>query len=211
MTHYGEEYFAWQKSIGEFGGWANLTKFQQFISQDNNVLDFGCGGGYLLANLNCRGKIGIEINDVAREQASRLGITTVVAIGDIPDRWADVIISNSALEHTLHPLQVLSALHSKLRPGGLIVVVTPCESVVVRYTESDPNHHLYTWSPQNIGNLFKEAGFQIIESKPYLHRWPPRIYRQVAHYGGRQLFELSCKIWGHINRSISQVRIIARR
>jgi len=211
MTHYDEKYFDYYKPIGEFGGWANLTKFSEFISLDDNVMDFGCGGGYLLAKLNCKGKIGIEINDIAREEASRLGITTVATVEDTPDRWADVIISNSVLEHVPHPLQALEELHSKLRPGGLIVFVTPCESIYMRYTVGDLNHHLYTWSPSNLGNLFKEAGFEIIESKPYLHRWPPRIYRHIARYGGRKLFELSCNFYGHVNRRISQVRILAQR
>ena len=66
-THYDNKYFDWQSPIGEFGGWANLTKFQPFIRNDFNVIDFGCGGGYLLNNIQCKEKIGIEVNDSARE------------------------------------------------------------------------------------------------------------------------------------------------
>lgn len=49
MEHYNEDYFNWQKNIGLFGGWANSTKFEQYITKEDDVLDFGCGGGYLLA------------------------------------------------------------------------------------------------------------------------------------------------------------------
>ena len=54
-THYdqqaGEDYFDFQASIGEFGGWANVTKFSDYVAPGDTVLDFGCGGGYLLKNL----------------------------------------------------------------------------------------------------------------------------------------------------------------
>jgi hypothetical protein len=43
--HYTENYFEWQGTIGEFGGWANLDKFKDFIKQDFTVVDFGSGGG----------------------------------------------------------------------------------------------------------------------------------------------------------------------
>ena len=59
-THYDKKYFDWQSSIGEFGGWANQTKFAEYISSNSRVLDFGCGGGYLLKNLECRAKAGVE-------------------------------------------------------------------------------------------------------------------------------------------------------
>lgn len=47
-THYDAEYFNWQKNIGAFGGWANSFKFKNSISKSDTVIDFGCGGGFLL-------------------------------------------------------------------------------------------------------------------------------------------------------------------
>ena len=35
-------------SIGEFGGWASESLFSNYISINSKVLDFGCGGGFLL-------------------------------------------------------------------------------------------------------------------------------------------------------------------
>ncbi|UCE39033.1 MAG: methyltransferase domain-containing protein, partial [Thermoplasmata archaeon] len=70
---YGKEYFDWQKNIGSFGGLANLFKFKEFINPTDTVVDFGCGGGYLLRNLQCKEKMGIEVNPHARQEAKRNG------------------------------------------------------------------------------------------------------------------------------------------
>lgn len=206
--HYDKRYFAWQSAIGEFGGWANLTKFQKFISEKDDVLDFGCGGGYLLKNIRCRRKIGVEVNPASAAMAKTNGIEVYSLVQDVPDNCVDIIISNNALEHTLSPLQELKGLYSKLRAGGKLIFVVPCESIGYSYVPNDINHHLYSWSPMAFGNLLTEAGFSLVESKPYMHKWPP-AYRLIAKIGGRALFDIACRIYAHIERSWFQVRAIA--
>jgi SAM-dependent methyltransferase len=209
-SHYNDRYFDWQASIGEFGGWANQSKFSKFISSDSKVLDFGCGGGFLLKNLQCRRKAGIEVNPLAVDIARKNGIEVFSRVDDVPEEYVDVIISNNALEHTLQPLEELKSLYRKLEPGGKIIFVVPCESISYSYKPKDINHHLYSWSPMCIGNLFSEAGFSILESKAYIHKWPPK-YRLIANLGGRTLFDLACRIYGRVERSWFQVRVIAEK
>lgn len=208
--HYGKDYFDWQAPLGEFGGWANLTKFAEYISPEDVVLDFGCGGGYLLKNIVCSKKWGVEVNPAAAKTAKENGVEVFGSVAEVPDDSVDVIISNNSLEHTLQPLLELKALHEKLRGSGRIVFVVPCESITYRYRPNDISHHLYSWSPMCIGNLFTEAGFSIVEVEPYIHKWPPQ-YRFVARVGGRTLFELACRVYGRIERSWFQVRIIAAK
>ena len=209
-THYDGRYFDWQTSIGEFGGWANQTKFDAHVPGDARVLDFGCGGGFLLKNLKCGGKVGVEVNPAAAEAARKNGLEVFAAVADVPDEYVNVIISNNALEHTLQPLEELKSLYKKLRVGGKAVFVVPCESIGYAYKPDDVNHHLYSWSPMCIGNLFSEAGFSVVESKAYIHKWPPK-YRLIARFGGRPLFDLACRIYGRLERSWYQVRVIAEK
>src|SRR5688500_8495323 len=121
--HYDEEYFNWQKRIGAFGGWAELIKFEEFITPEMKVIDFGCGGGFLLHNIVCYEKIGIEVNDAARETLSEFGIKSFKCVTEIPDDWADCIISNHALEHVTDPFNQITLLKKKLKSGGKIIFV----------------------------------------------------------------------------------------
>ena len=209
-SHYDEDYFAWQSSLGEFGAWANRTKFSDYVSPQNDVLDFGCGGGFLLEKLNCRRKVGVEINPAAAETARGHGIEVHESVSELPDACVDLIISDNALEHTPRPLDVLEELYSKLRIGGKIVLVVPCESISYRYRPNDINQHLYSWSPMCLGNLLTRAGFSLVESKPYIHKWPP-LYRVLAKLGGRRGFELVCRIYGRLARGWFQVRAVAEK
>jgi len=44
---YGREYFNWQKTVGAFGGVANMFKSRNAVPPTDTVVDLGCGGGYL--------------------------------------------------------------------------------------------------------------------------------------------------------------------
>jgi SAM-dependent methyltransferase len=208
-AHYGSQYFNWQRPIGEFGGWANLTKFSPFVSINDEVLDFGCGGGYLLKNLPCKKRIGVEVNPTARATASGNGVEVFETTAVVPANYADAVISNNALEHTLHPLAELRELYRILRRGGRIVFVVPCEAITYAYQPNDVNHHLYSWSPMCIGNLFTEAGFRLIESKPYIHKWPPN-YLAIARLG-RRWFDLACRLYARWETTWFQVRAVGEK
>lgn len=209
-AHYDDSYFSWQESIGRFGGTANLLKFQSLIKPTDNVVDFGSGGGFLLNSLNCAGKMGIEVNPNALTTAARLGIKTVSSFDDVPDNFADVVISNHALEHTDYPLSHLQSAFKKLKPGGRIIFVVPCENIGYSWKKDDINFHLHSWSPMCLGNLFVRAGFEIEEVKPYFHKWPPKYYF-IQKVLGWPLYHMVCRVYSHLARNWFQVRCVARK
>jgi SAM-dependent methyltransferase len=77
-THYlgteGEEYFRWQGVKGDVWGIIGARNFQRYIREHDCVLDFGCGGGFVLKNLSCGRRIGVEVNPAARQVAKENGI-----------------------------------------------------------------------------------------------------------------------------------------
>jgi SAM-dependent methyltransferase len=209
-TYYGENYFNWQKHIGAFGGMANLFKFRDHIRPTDTVVDLGSGGGYLLSNLNCAFKMGVEINPVARREASlHAGIESVERVEDLPDGYADVVISNHALEHIHSPLAVLRALLPKIKAGGKIVIVVPNDPPQQEWDSQDINKHLFTWNPMTLGNLVSLAGFKVIRAEAIQHQWPPE-FAQVYERLGEQGFHDACR--EQAKRSGNhQIRVIAVR
>lgn len=209
-ARYGREYLDWHTPIGEFGGWANRIKFEKWLSRDLDVLDFGCGGGWLLANLPGRQKLGVEVNPEARRTAETLGVPTAADLAGVPAESFDRAISNNALEHVQNPLSILCQLLEKLRPGGVLILVVPCETFRIRFRLKDPNHHLFSWSPQAIANLTQDAGFRVLSSEPFIHKWPPR-FQMWAKLLGPSLFHLLCRFYGRWETSWTQVRLVAEK
>jgi SAM-dependent methyltransferase len=207
--HYDTHYFRYQRAIGEFGGQMNASKFAPFIKASDAVLDFGCGGGFILRSLNCKRRSGIEINPEARSEAKRNGITVFSSIGEAPEAITDVLISHHALEHVENPLLSLSELRRTVMPGGRAIFVVPCESILRPYRRKDINQHLYTWNPMCLGNLLTAAGYTVDEVKPLYSRWPPGI-TAIKSIGGIGACRLAAKVWGHLAPSLSQVRAVCR-
>jgi SAM-dependent methyltransferase len=210
MGHYESQYFNWQKKAGSFGGKAELFKFEGFIKPSDKVIDFGCGGGFLLKSLRCSERKGIEINESARSFAeSENSLSVVRSIDQIENDWADVIISNHALEHTKDPFNVISELTGKLKKGGLIIVVVPQEHKD-KYNDKDVNQHLFTWTPLTLGNLFKTAGLVVISSKTLIHKWPP-FYRDIYRIFGLELFNFISYLYSYITKKGYQVKTIGQK
>ena len=207
-SHYDAAYFARQKQAGEFGASLNLQWFQPFIHPTDWVLDFGCGGGYLLKALNCSKKIGVEINELARAEAARLGVKTCHMIDEIPDAFANVVISNHVLEHLLSPYDTLVSLKPKVKPGGALVFVVPHQGPNERFQENDPNQHLYTWNPMTLGNLFTAAGYQVRQVEAIRCKWPPH-YTRIRAATGKAIFIRLCTLYAFL-RNDYQLRIVAK-
>ena len=170
-THYDAAYFGWQTSVGAVGAVLNQRKFLPWIRGNQTVLDFGCGNGALLAALPGAEKIGVEVGREARVAAASKGLSVVERTAEVPDASVDVVISNHALEHVERPLDELRELRRVLRPGGVAVFVVPINDWRSdrAFDPSDPNHHLYTWTPQLFGNLLTDAGFEVASSKVMTH------------------------------------------
>ena len=145
----GKDYFAYQRSIAEANGDLVARKFQRYLRPEDCVLDFGCGGGYLLKALNCAHRVGVEINPAALREAANNGIECHSVLDTVMDKTIDVIVSNHALEHVPFPIEALRQLKRKLKPRGALALCVPIDDwrTQKRYTPQDLNHHLHTWTP----------------------------------------------------------------
>lgn len=206
--HYDVRYFDLVRDCSQYSAVIDLFKFQDEVSPTDRLVDFGCGGGYMLSGLQAAEKIGIEVNESAASAAKQRGITILPQLDEIADNWADVIISHHALEHVDDPLTVVRTMKAKLKSGGKVVLVTPSESYKMSYRDEDPNFHLFTWSPSNLGNLLKRAGYSRIDAVPLHHRWPPYwwLLRQAL---SPKLMHALCVVHGRVRTGITQVKAVA--
>ncbi|MDB5104285.1 MAG: SAM-dependent methyltransferase [Fibrobacteres bacterium] len=208
--HYGQDYFNWQKRIGAFGGVANLFKFREFIRPSDTVIDLGSGGGFLLGNVRCARKMGVEINPSARRDAALFaGIDTVERPEDLPDSFADIVISNHALEHMHSPLEVLRTLLPKLKPGARLVLVVPNDPPQQEWDPGDINKHLFTWNPMTLGNLVALAGYKVQKVEAIQHQWPPNFTEVYASLG-EEGFHQACRDQAK-RTGTYQIRVVAVR
>lgn len=208
----GAEYFAWQKGGGQFAGRINSHKFCHLVEPRHTIVDFGCGGGFLLKNLHCARRIGIEINPAARQQAAELGIETYSSAEDLPDAVADIILSDHALEHIPYPIGALQSLRPKLKPGGTLALCVPIDNWrhQRRFTSCDPNHHLHTWTPQLLGNSLVEAGYEVVSIYARISAWPGRLtvaaYGRLPYWG----FRTVCYLYGCVTGKGWEILATAR-
>jgi SAM-dependent methyltransferase len=180
-SHYlgglGEKYFDSQRRTGNLAAKWNLPIWCPHIEQKDSVLDFGCGGGDLLALLPARRKVGVEINPAAHQQAEMLGLEVYRTIGEVPSGRFTRIISSHALEHVPSPLTALQSLSHLFQPTGRLLLLLPLDDWRSgshrSFHQNCFDHHLYSWTPQNLGNLLVEAGYRPVNVEIIVDAMPP--------------------------------------
>ena len=209
MIGYNNEYYNWQKEIGIIGGKLNKFKFEQEIKETDTLMDFGCGGGYLLDNFNNKKKIGFEINRSAWEDIKSKGIEVYDNFNEIEDNSIDCIISNHAMEHVPLPLEILKSLYKKIKKNGKIIIVIPCEQINEKsfhYRPGDINQHLHTWCPMTFGNLATLAGFKVLSCDTFQHQWCPDYKVNWM----KPDFHSRCRQYAKKNKNI-QIKLVATK
>lgn len=192
----GEGYWTFQEPIGRVVAERDRWKIEPFLTGSERLLEFGCGGGFLLERLPARQRIGIEINDAPRQSALQRGLDVRRSLEDVEPGWADVVWSHHALEHVLTPYEILTDLQRTLRPGGQLRLVLPIDDWRLHRHASAPdiNGHLWTWTPLLIHNLLHEIGFVDVGTTVKPYSWPrgarllvhsPAAYHAAAALAGR--------------------------
>jgi SAM-dependent methyltransferase len=175
----GEAYFSAQAVTGKLGAEWNLKFWADFIHPEDSVLDFGCGGGYLLSSLPGKIKMGVEINPSARAMAENLGVRCVATLDELGEVRFSRVISSHALEHVPAPLTALQQLRLHIADGGKLLLFLPLDdwrtSPHHRYRAGDLHRHFYAWTPQNLGNLLEEAGYKDICIRIITDAMPPNF------------------------------------
>jgi SAM-dependent methyltransferase len=141
-------------------------KFAPLIGAQDVVLEFGVGAGWNLADVRCRRKIGFDVADFLEPSLRALGIEFVSDTRLLADAVADVVLCHHTLEHVLHPPESMAEMRRLLKPSGRLLLYVPFEREgrYEHFHPAEPNHHLYSWNVQTLGNLVEEAGFKVSQA-----------------------------------------------
>jgi SAM-dependent methyltransferase len=149
------------------------------------VLEVGSGHGGFVAALRWAGfdATGLEISPWVVEFA-REAFQVPMLLGPVEDQRIapasfDVIALMDVLEHLRDPATTMRDCLGLLRPGGILLVQTPCYPEGVSYEEmvarSDrhleilqPREHLYLFSRRSIRDFFERLGAGHIAFEPAL-------------------------------------------
>ena len=141
-------------------------KIAPYVALTDAVFEFGVGFGWNLAQLRCAKRLGCDVSTFLAPALQPHGIDFISEMAAVATDSIDVAISHHSLEHVLHPARSLQDLRRVIRPGGKLLLFVPYEKEkrYHSYHRDEPNHHLYSWNVQTLGNLVEENGFDVQEA-----------------------------------------------
>lgn len=175
----GLRYFEWQSVSAQYTSHFEADKFRHVVRDARSLLDFGCGGGWLLNTLTAKRKVGVEINPIARSAAAQLGLKVYESTAELEGEAFDHIISNHCLEHVPFPIGALKNLREFAAKGCQLVIAVPVDDwrTQKNYSPKDIHNHLHTWTPQLLGNTITEAKWQVKSISILNSAYPPGVQR----------------------------------
>ncbi|MGA3176805.1 MAG: class I SAM-dependent methyltransferase [Candidatus Acidiferrum sp.] len=136
------------------------------------LLELGCGSGAMLKSMKELGwqVEGVDFDPAAVGQAREKGLTVhlgTLADQKFPDETFDAITASHFIEHISDPLGMLQQCRRLLKPGGLLVLITPnAGSWGHRIYQADwrglePPRHLRIFTPSSLEALCRQAGLNL--------------------------------------------------
>lgn len=148
-------------------------------------LDIGCGAGRVVSAFRQAGwdawgcDPSLKAVELGKSKGLRLCAGDIRAVAQTD---FDLMTAFHVLEHTVDPKTFLIECHSKLRPGGLILLEVPdygsrrARKMKESWPFLYPDTHFYQFTASTLRRLLAESGFRI---------------DRIAHTGGRGPLETS--------------------
>ncbi len=154
------------------------------------LLEVGCACGFLLEAARRRGfqPVGVELSQWAVDYARReFGVEAhcgTLAQHNFANESFDVAVMADVIEHLPDPAGELRRIHALLRPGGLLLILTPDISSLAarlagRHWWALLDDHCCYFSADTIGVLLRQCGYQL--------RWCRALGRRfrLGHWVGK--------------------------
>lgn len=170
------------------------------------ILEFGGGFGQNLLQLPVAQRLVYEPSAYAQRLVRTYPeLRLVLDLADVERDSCDAILAYHSLEHVPDPLSALRSLRSMLTPTGRLIVVVPFEQDR-SFASDNVDYHLYSWTPQTLGNLCTEAGFAVQHAARFGQTYEYRL--APLRYVGLSVWLGAVRLCGHLMRR-EQVLVVA--
>ncbi len=159
-----------------------LKRMQQQGLTGGNLLEVGCGQGFLLdeARPYFQHRVGLEFSpsavEKAREMADEVYLGGVEALP--PEDLFDCIMATQVIEHVYAPETFLSVLVARLKAGGCLLLSTPDTGGLVhgltgaRWPSLKAPEHVVYYDVASLSRLMKACGLVKVGKFPYSETFP---------------------------------------
>lgn len=178
--------------------------FAMYLGEGNNrlLLDVGCGSCLRLEKLRSMGwrVTGQDVDPAVQKVADARQIPVFIgplAEANFAEGMFDAVVSSHAIEHMHDPRAALRECLRILKPGGVLVFVTPNgrSASIGRFGGDwaglDSPRHLVLFTTDSLAEIARQAGFAKVETwstnaRTSVFSSLSDYFQQVAKNGGRE-------------------------
>lgn len=138
-----------------------------------DLLDVGCGFGFTLDFWQKSGfgqSVGLETSAYGKVGREKLGVDIIASYYDdakeIAERKFDYVFSSEVIEHVRDPKAFIQDISRALKPGGILVLTTPCADGISSSTDLpnviailSPGFHYFITRAEALCTLLESCGF----------------------------------------------------
>jgi 2-polyprenyl-3-methyl-5-hydroxy-6-metoxy-1,4-benzoquinol methylase len=157
--------------------------------RDPEILDFGCGTGWLTAALSQAGRAtGIDLSEVAIAQARAAYPHVRFIAGNLyettfPAEHFDVVVSQEVVAHVEDPGAYLETVARILKPNGYLIITTANRLVIEHWDHGpDPDAHIKFFANRREFKRMLRGWFRVLHATSIMPIGDRGILRLVNSY-----------------------------